>query len=133
EDHGGYRQLLQSQLLGLISAGIETDIADRPGGIFVRVADQISAEDRILLQTVARIIVSDGAGELSYQAGKRYSPRPLVSRLGPRQPYFPQVGHTPARRDSNELLFYNGLGGFSPDGREYIITTSREQATPAPW
>ena len=133
EDHGGYRNLLQSQLLGLISAGVETDIADRPGGIFVRIADQISAEDRILLQTVARIIISDTAGELGYQAGKRNVPRTLIPRYVPRQPYFPQIGHTPDRRNSADLLFYNGLGGFAADGREYIITTSREQATPAPW
>jgi len=34
------------------------------------------------------------------------------------------------RRD---LIFFNGLGGFTPDGREYIITTSAGQKTPAPW
>lgn len=133
EDHGGYRQLLQSQLLALISAGIETDMADRPGGIFVRIADQISAEDRILLQTVARIIVSDTGGELTYQAGKRNIARPVIPRLIPKQPYFPQVGHTEPTRNVAELLFYNGQGAFSPDGREYIITTSRGQSTPAPW
>ena len=27
----------------------------------------------------------------------------------------------------------NGLGGFSQDGREYIITTARGRTTPAPW
>ncbi|MDP3260317.1 MAG: protein ndvB, partial [Thermodesulfovibrionales bacterium] len=27
----------------------------------------------------------------------------------------------------------NGLGGFTPDGREYIITTTHGQVTPAPW
>jgi cellobiose phosphorylase len=27
----------------------------------------------------------------------------------------------------------NGLGGFSADGREYIITTDNNQRTPAPW
>lgn len=133
EDHGGYRQLLQNQLQGLISAGIETDIADRPGGIFIRVADQISAEDRILLQTVARIIISDRSGELSYQTSKRNIARPLIPRLIPRQPYFPLTGHSAGRINAPELLFHNGLGGFSPDGREYIITTSREVTTPAPW
>ena len=30
-------------------------------------------------------------------------------------------------------MFFNGLGGFTPDGREYIITTTGRQATPAPW
>ena len=32
-----------------------------------------------------------------------------------------------------DLIFYNGLGGFTPDGREYVITTSRDRLTPAPW
>jgi cellobiose phosphorylase len=31
------------------------------------------------------------------------------------------------------LLFFNGLGGFSPEGDEYIIKLSEEQMTPAPW
>jgi len=47
EDHAGYRQLLHEQIMGLIAAGIEANVTDRPGGIFVRLADQISTEDRI--------------------------------------------------------------------------------------
>jgi cyclic beta-1,2-glucan synthetase len=31
------------------------------------------------------------------------------------------------------LVFFNGLGGFTRDGREYVITTTRNQMTPAPW
>ena len=37
----------------------------------------------------------------------------------------------PAARD--DLVFFNGLGGFTPDGREYIITTAPDTVTPAPW
>ena len=33
----------------------------------------------------------------------------------------------------HDLTFYNGLGGFTPDGREYVITTAHGQLTPAPW
>jgi cyclic beta-1,2-glucan synthetase len=33
----------------------------------------------------------------------------------------------------HDLTFYNGLGGFTPDGREYVITTAPGQVTPAPW
>ena len=29
--------------------------------------------------------------------------------------------------------FFNGLGGFSPDGREYVISTETGRRTPAPW
>ena len=62
EDRAGYRQLLHDQIIGLIASGIEANNIDRPGGIFVRSADQISNEDRILFQTVARAIISDTQG-----------------------------------------------------------------------
>src|SRR5205085_4794215 len=45
EDQAGYRQPLQDQIMGLISAGVEADITDRPGGILVRLAEQIASED----------------------------------------------------------------------------------------
>ena len=31
------------------------------------------------------------------------------------------------------LLYYNGYGGFSGDGKEYIINSTLENITPAPW
>ena len=40
EDHAGYRQVLQDQIMGLIAAGVEANVADRPGGIFVRPGDR---------------------------------------------------------------------------------------------
>ena len=92
EDQAGYRQVLQEQIMGLIAAGIETNITDRPGGVFVRSADRMSNEDRILFQTVARVIVTDRHGTLADQishsrlgegAHQAKSPR-LVSRRTPR-------------------------------------------------
>ncbi|MGH8640558.1 MAG: GH36-type glycosyl hydrolase domain-containing protein, partial [Burkholderiales bacterium] len=41
----------------------------------------------------------------------------------------PAAAESPRR----DLLFFNGLGGFSPDGCEYVITTAHGQMTPAPW
>jgi cyclic beta-1,2-glucan synthetase len=34
---------------------------------------------------------------------------------------------------SRELEFFNGLGGFAADGREYVTILSGGQSTPAPW
>ncbi|MBZ5627483.1 MAG: cyclic beta 1-2 glucan synthetase, partial [Acidobacteriia bacterium] len=132
EEHAGYRQELHEQVMGLIAAGIETIPAGRTGAIFVRSADQISPEDRILIQTVARVTISDMRGSLADQ----------VTRLGPLEAAVPRL--TPARTHRaelaaaavpprNDLIFSNGLGGFTPDGREYVITTTRQQTTPAPW
>ncbi|EKD35395.1 MAG: hypothetical protein ACD_75C01929G0001, partial [uncultured bacterium] len=70
EDHAGYRQLLHDQIVDLI-AGIEAGVTERPGGIFVRPADQIAEEDRILFQAVARAILTDSRGTLAEQIGGR--------------------------------------------------------------
>ena len=32
-----------------------------------------------------------------------------------------------------KLTFDNGLGGFSTDDREYVITTDHNHRTPMPW
>ena len=132
EDHAGYRQLLQEQISGLIAAGIEANIVDRPGGIFVRLADQISNEDRILFQTVARAIISDTRGELEDQINRRSFGELNVSNFKPTRTYRPdsQSDEVFARLD---LIFYNGIGGFTSDGREYVITISKDRITPAPW
>jgi len=132
EDHAGYRQLLQEQIMGLIAAGVEANVTERPGGIFVRPADQISAEDRILLQTVSRAVITDSLGPLADQINRRSIVPLIVPRLAPTRSHRAESS-TAVAITRSDLLFFNGLGGFTPDGREYIITTTREQATPAPW
>ena len=83
EDHAGYRQQLQEQIMGLIAAGVGAHVTDQPGGIFVRPADQISSEERILLQTVARAIVTDSRGMLADQINRRSLAESTVPRLTP--------------------------------------------------
>jgi cyclic beta-1,2-glucan synthetase len=132
EDHAGYRQGLNEQIMGLIAAGTESNVTDRPGGIFVRPAEQVSNEDRVLLQTVARAILTDNRGSLADQMNRRAPADPPVPRLttGRARRAGPPAAAALPRRD---LIFFNGLGGFTPDGREYIITTAPGQTTPAPW
>ncbi|MBE0619115.1 MAG: cyclic beta 1-2 glucan synthetase, partial [Burkholderiales bacterium] len=148
EDRAGYRQLLQEQIMGLIAAGIEAHVINRPGGIFVRPAEQISDEDRILVQSVARAIISDRRGALEDQIKRRGPVERRVSqadqidrrsfiekrasRLVPTRTYRPEPAPTSAA-PQRDLLFDNGLGGFSSDGREYVITIAQDQMTPAPW
>ncbi len=132
EDHVGYRQILQEQILGLIAAGIESTITERPGGIFVRAADQIAVEDRILLQAVARAIITDRLGPLEVQLERRAIMSTTPPDLIPIRDHSPVSSPTPAPTHRN-LLFFNGFGGFTPDGREYIIVSDNCQATPTPW
>ena len=89
EDHAGYRQLLQDQIMGLIALGAEVSVTDQPGGIFVRPADQISNEDRILLQTVARAIITDSRGTLAEQINRRSLVGVLIPNHKPTGTYRP--------------------------------------------
>jgi cyclic beta-1,2-glucan synthetase len=132
EDRAGYRQLLHDQIVGLIAAGIEANVTDRPGGIFVRPGDQISSEDRILLQTVARAILTDTRGTLADQISRRGLGEVTVPRLTLPRTRRAEPPTVPALPRA-DLIFFNGLGGFTPDGREYVITTAPGQVTPAPW
>jgi cyclic beta-1,2-glucan synthetase len=130
----GYRQELQDLIVGLCNTAADSSTLDRPGGIFIRRADQLSDEDRVLLQTVARVIIVDSAGTLDEQLDRRIRSDLKIPELIPTVLARPELN--PAQKDGafgRELLFYNGLGGFTPDGREYVIRLLPGQACPAPW
>jgi cellobiose phosphorylase len=131
EDYAGYRQMLQDQILGLIAARVEAQMMDRPGGIFVRRGDQISEEDRVLLESVARVIISDSKGTLAEQIEGRPLPEVRIPRHVPEREH--SIETVADDRPARMLMLGNGLGGFTSDGTEYVITTDRDRLTPAPW
>ncbi|MFZ3323793.1 MAG: glucoamylase family protein [Usitatibacter sp.] len=131
EDRSGYRQVLQDQVMGLIAAGIEAHTMDRPGGIFVRRAEQISDEDRILLQSVSRAIFTDRRGSLAEQAVRRVAAEARIPRFVATRSEAIEI--VPAAPPAQELILPNGLGGFTPDGSEYVITMKEGETTPEPW
>jgi cellobiose phosphorylase len=130
EDFSGYRAVLQDLIMGLINAGPNAQVLDKPGGVFVRRADELSEDERVLLQTVARIVFSDTAETLIEQVERRVSAERASDRLEPLQQASIEPVYPLAAR---ERIFSNGLGGFTPDGNEYVITLEPGQNTPAPW
>ncbi len=130
EDFSGYRAALHDQIMGLINAGPEAQVFDKPGGVFVRRADEFSEEDRVLFQSVARIVLDDRSLTLAEHVERRQSGERVMDRLETlmhpeAEPSYPV--------SVPERIFSNGLGGFTPDGHEYVITLEPGQTTPAPW
>jgi cyclic beta-1,2-glucan synthetase len=132
EEHAGYRQHLQEQILALIITGSESHHIDRAGGIFVRSAEQISHEDRILLQSVARAIITDTGGTLEEQLHRQDFPIKKVPRLMAARLHRIDSPENLAMPEP-DLILCNNLGGFTADGREYVITSTQSQRTPLPW
>ncbi len=130
EDVSVYRQSLHDQITSLIASGIQAQMLDKPGGIFVRRLEQIPNDDRVLLAAVARIVLDDEKGTLSEQLERRSVLEPVVPLLATtRSAEADSGGPVPPQ----ELIFPNGLGGFTRDGHEYVITLQAGQMTPAPW
>jgi cyclic beta-1,2-glucan synthetase len=135
EDRAGYRQELQDQIMGLIASGSEASLLDRSGGIFVRPAQQLSGEDRMVMLTSARMILADDRGSLAEQIGRRKA-EPHAPAFEPSQPRrlpAPVLATSPDQAPLAQLHLSNPRGGFSKDGREYVIVLEEGQTTPAPW
>jgi cyclic beta-1,2-glucan synthetase len=99
------------------------------GAIFVMRADQLSGQERLLLQTAARAVLASKRGTLAEQLLRR--PQPAAAFVAPKAA--PVAGPDAPKLALPALEFFNGLGGFAEDGREYVIVLDNGQWTPAPW
>jgi cyclic beta-1,2-glucan synthetase len=130
EEPSSYLQPQQEQTLKVLRASPTQAPLDQPGGVFVRRTDQMPEPDQVLLQATARAVLLSSQGSLTRQL-RRAAPRQAALAM----PFAARGGRpeavTPVARP--ELLFWNGLGGFRPDGREYVIALDGAQRTPAPW
>jgi cyclic beta-1,2-glucan synthetase len=108
--------------------------AEGDKGVFVLRSDLISAETRDLLLAVARVVLPGRRGSLADQLNRLQTPPGVVPPLR-RRPLTDAVATAPPPPVAalGALLFFNGLGGFSPDGREYVTVLGPGQSTPAPW
>ncbi len=131
EERDIYRQRLHEQIMGLIAAGVEAHVIDRPGGIFVRHAEQIAHEDRILLQSVARAVFSDSRGSLEEQMNRRPARESRMPAFEPARALEPRIDAAYGARGGGGHV--NGIGGFSADAREYVIAPPAGVRPPAPW
>ncbi|MCK4962973.1 MAG: hypothetical protein KAS19_10830, partial [Anaerolineales bacterium] len=129
----GYDQELQGQLLQLIKRVKADPWLNRRGGIFILSADQMNEADRVLLETAARAVLDGNKGSLSKQLNQIRVQPAYLPRFVPTIPTPEYVESTPPLTRPTDLLFDNGVGGFSADGREYIIYLEPDQWTPAPW
>ncbi len=129
EEAGGYERPLHERLEQLIQAHTLSPAADRAGGIFLKSAAQIPEADLTLLKAAASVVLVAARGTLPQQLGVPVEASELLATLArkraPREPSAPLP--------FMELDYFNSLGGFTPDGREYAIYLGPDTNTPAPW
>jgi cyclic beta-1,2-glucan synthetase len=130
-----YRNEIHEQLAVLLESGPWGAWRDRPGGAYLLTSEGMSDANRVLLSAVARAALCGDAGTIEDHLNRPY-PEFLTH---------PGLETTAVRGEGGEetdaeaevavphLTLWNGRGGFTPDGREYVIVLSGADETPLPW
>ena len=124
-----YEQPLQQELLRLVEAHSLHTGVQQPGGVFLLKSDQISEEDLNLILSVAQATMGAVRGTLA----KQLSSPPEGILLPPPLPLQRREEHPSEPLPFLELPYFNGVGGFTADGREYAIYLGPHAVTPLPW
>ena len=105
------------------------DVLDRRGGIFVVAADQLSDDECRHLVATARVVLDTHHPSLAANLEGVVEGRSPLPRFEATL-----VDDGVARAVPRPgLLFDNGIGGFTPDGAEYVVSIGADKPTPAPW
>ncbi|MGA7128242.1 MAG: hypothetical protein WBZ19_18160, partial [Chthoniobacterales bacterium] len=143
-------QELIDRIESFIASRLQTQPLEKPGGIFIRHLGQLTPEEHLLFQAAARVVLTNRplAEQLNSLVERASLARPMGSPPLDRASLPPALrlgatsarptGSPPAKNVSSPakeqpLLFNNGFGGFTSDGREYVINLSPGVTTPAPW
>ena len=129
QESPSYDHPFTQQLRRQIEAHAGQTGSDRPGGVFLRDWHSIPEDHRTLILSSASVVLSGNRGSLQQQLVR------IAERPGPR-PFVPTAA--PGKRDSPplpflELPYFNGIGGFTGDAREYATYLKHGQSTPTPW
>ncbi len=128
-----YTQELQASLEALLrtsQSARRDERVDARGNVFILRKDLLTPNDHAALQMAARAVLLSRQGTLAEQLARAEpAPDPAAPRRRPLRPEAP--GNVPSPRQESE--FFNGLGGFVDDGREYVTVLGEGQWTPAPW
>ena len=129
EESSSYDQPLMERLERLIQSSSIYTGDEQTGGVYLLAVDQIPVEDITLFQAVARISLVAARGPLAQQISVPTETIDIPALLESKR-----IDQEPSKTlPFMELPYFNSLGGFSADGREYVIYLGPNTSTPAPW
>jgi len=126
-----YAEGMQAALDAMVRAEVSPGAATGAGAVFALRADLVPAALCNVLESCARVVLYGDRGSLGDQlrrATDLADDRLVTQALSPRQP--PVIAPRPP---VPSLEFFNGLGGFADNGREYLTILDGDRTTPAPW
>lgn len=132
ETAGGYQQDLQEALRRAVEHRVDHH-NDGPGSVYVIAGNHLPDEDKRLLLAVSRVVLRADGPSLKAQIKLPRRDASLPAPFTPTVPLNRYGNGNTAAEERHDLLFFNGLGGFSADGREYRIVLKNTNYPPVPW
>jgi cyclic beta-1,2-glucan synthetase len=128
----GYLQPFYERITAMVvEAGLEAWL-QRPGGVFIVRVGEMQDADSLLLESAARVVLDTRNGSAAEQLARLDTPPSRLPAFSPvRDAAQPEAEVGLA--DGEELLLESGFGGFTPDGREYVLRLREGQRTPRSW
>lgn len=130
-----YNQDFQGSLEALVHGSqlrLSPDSGNTRGRIFLVRSDLITPQTRTQLQNFARVLFLGRRGTLSEQIARSQTQSRDFAALSPRRRVRPaKAPDVPA--PELDLEFFNGIGGFDKNGREYVTLLGEGLRTPEPW
>ncbi|MGO4500182.1 glucoamylase family protein [Paenibacillus sp. 2RAB27] len=126
----GYQQDLQEALRRMVEQIISGQGSGQ-GGVHVLPVTQLADGDKSLLYAVSRIVLRADGPSLKAQLKASipsYTSDETILITAPPNRFAPAKAV-----ETNDLLFFNGWGGFTADGREYHIVLKNGNYLPSPW
>ncbi len=130
----GYMDAVQADLTALLDSGPWRSWKHLKGGVYLLRADRMSHAERTLVESVARAVLSTGAGDLRSQLDRAYDVQ--VERTPPLALSAASSQSVPLGAESPStprLAFATPFGGFAGGGREYAMVIDSDRDTPLPW
>jgi cyclic beta-1,2-glucan synthetase len=128
-----YVQELQASLEALVRGSqlrLSPDTSAASGKIFLLRQDLVSPQTRTQLQSIARAVLLSRRGTLAEQIARSQHREPVVP-TPPRS--IRSAKYTNVQLPRENLKFFNGIGGFTENDREYVTVLSEGLRTPEPW
>ena len=102
------------------------------GGIYV--LNNIKEEDKELITVYSKLVIDAKNGSLNLQLNDIEDDTPKINSNDIAEKVeFVEENKKENQLLNNNLKYYNEYGGFSPDGKEYLIRVKKNENTPMPW
>lgn len=97
----------------------------------VKILSNIPREDKRVIEARANLVLNSTLGSLYIQM-KEYM-KNEKKKVEEEYKVNDEVAEEKSELDDMNLQYYNGIGGFSADGKEYLMMVNKNKKTPAVW